>query len=139
MLPQPSVVSGQTMTGKQPDTTVLLLEDQTLIAIYVEELLHQAGFDSINTISSCSDAEKWLEKNTPGFAIIETKLRDGKCDAIASLLERRKVPYVVHTADGRGNVSHSANKRSCRWLSKPCDMDDFLAAISECMPEGVSH
>jgi ActR/RegA family two-component response regulator len=127
------------MTGKQPDTKVLLLEDQALIAIYVEELLHQAGIDSVDTISSCSDAEKWLQRNTPDFAIIETRLRDGKCDAIASLLEQRKIPYVVHTADGHGRASASVKQRSRRWLSKPCDADDFLAAITECMPEGVSH
>ncbi|TDK35566.1 response regulator [Rhizobium deserti] len=128
-------VSRRKMTGKLPDSTVLLLEDQALIAIYVEELLHQAGFDRVNTVASCSDAERWLEGNTPGFAIIETRLRDGKSDAIASLLERRKIPYVVHTADGHGSVSAFGKQRSRCWLSKPCDADDFLAAISKCMPK----
>lgn len=31
------------------DQTVLVLEDEALIAIYLEELLAQAGFDSIST------------------------------------------------------------------------------------------
>lgn len=122
------------MTAKTETATVLLLEDQALIAIYVEELLHQAGFDSVNTISSCGAAERWLSSNMPAFAIIETRLRDGDCDDIARMLEQRKVPYIIHTAYGRSDFGRPETMKTRPWLSKPCDADDFIAAIGECVP-----
>lgn len=62
---------------------VLVLEDQILIALYVEELLQQAGFKNIATYSSCEAADEWLDRNTPQIVVIETRLRDGPCEIIA--------------------------------------------------------
>jgi DNA-binding NarL/FixJ family response regulator len=84
--------------GHEP---VLLLEDQALIAIYMEELLHEAGFDNISTLSSCAAAAEWLQKNTPGLAVIETRLRDEPCDAIAAVLNQRRSIYRPLGRTGR--------------------------------------
>ena len=124
------------MQAEPVDVNILVLEDQALIAIYVEELLHQAGFRTVNTLSSCSAAAEWLQSHTPGLAIIETRLRDGQCDAVAQMLESRGVPYLVHTAgSGRDDPSHGSLQQTCAWLPKPCDPDDFLAAVRHCLSE----
>ncbi|WP_105440756.1 response regulator [Neorhizobium sp. T25_13] len=117
--------------GHEP---VLLLEDQALIAIYIEELLHQAGFDNISTHSSCAAAAEWLQKNTPKLAVMETRLRDEPCDAIAAVLNQRGVPYIVHSVERDGSGNHPYMGTKCRWIDKPCDPDEFVKAVKECVP-----
>ena len=134
------IVWGTEMEAEHANFEVLLLEDQALIAIYVEELLHQACFQTVNTVSSCLAAAEWLQSHTPGLAVIETRLRDGQCDAVAQMLESRGVPYLVHTAGSeRGDPSHGSLQQTCAWLPKPCDPDDFHAAIRHCLSECVVH
>ncbi len=128
------------MQAEHVEVNILVLEDQALIAIYVEELLHQAGFRTVNTLSSCSAAAEWLQSHTPGLAIIETRLRDGQCDAVAQMLESRGVPYLVHTAgSGRDDPGQNPFWQTCAWLPKPCDPDDFLAAVRHCLSQCALH
>ncbi len=54
---------------------ILLLEDEPLIAIDVEDLLHRAGWTDVATFSSCNDADEWLKANTPTLAIVDPHLR----------------------------------------------------------------
>lgn len=54
---------------------VLVLEDQILIALYVEELLQQAGFKNIATYSSREAADEWLSRNTPQIVVKEKPKR----------------------------------------------------------------
>ena len=128
------------MEAEPCEVKVLLLEDQALIAIYVEELLHQAGFQAINTVSSCSAATEWLQSHTPGLAIIETRLRDGRSDDVAQMLEQRGIPYLVHSAESLEEEPTRESMRQTRaWLPKPCDPADFLAAVRNCLSDGVLH
>ncbi|HEV7433911.1 MAG TPA: response regulator [Pseudorhizobium sp.] len=108
---------------------VLLLEDQALVALYVEELLQQAGFEHIATYSSCAAAKEWLQENTPKLAIIETRVRDGACDGIAAALAQKGIPFVVHSGECAGRAKMP---EKCRWIEKPCDPEEFLEAIKVC-------
>ncbi len=113
---------------------VLLLEDQALIALYMEELLQQAGFPFVNICSSCSAAASWLEAHTPELAVIETRLRDGSSDSIAVALAARGIPYIIHSGDSDQKGDHPLMESKCRWITKPCNPDDFLDAVRECCP-----
>ena len=111
---------------------VLLLEDQALIAIYVEELLLQAGFETVMTFSSRVAATNWLRGYTPELAIIEARLRDGPCDDIATLLVERDVPYIVHSGERDGDGDHPLMNGKCKWIDKPSHPDVLIKAIKEC-------
>jgi len=112
---------------------VLVLEDQILIALYVEELLQQAGFQNIATYSSCTAAAEWLERNTPQIVVVETRLRDGPFEIIAKGLVERGIPFIVHSdeRDAPEGRRHVDAKR--KWFEKPCDPDDFVGAVRECV------
>jgi AmiR/NasT family two-component response regulator len=53
-------------------TSILLMEDQIIIAMDVEDILHGAGFDRIETVSSCRAAEEWLTANDPDVVVSES-------------------------------------------------------------------
>jgi DNA-binding NarL/FixJ family response regulator len=107
----------------------MLLEDQALIAIDIEEMLNAAGFEAINTFSSCSAAAEWLEKHTPELAVIETRLTDGYSDEIADTLTARGVPYIVHSGEDESANERLKMQRRSMWISKPCDPEKFLEAV----------
>ncbi|MGK9052082.1 response regulator [Neorhizobium sp. CSC1952] len=121
------------------DQTVLVLEDEALIAIYLEELLAQAGFDSISTYSSCVAATEWLQQHTPELAVMETRLRDGACDEIAAILAKRGVPYIVHSVERDIGGRHPQMDSKCKWVDKPCNPDEFIRAVKECVPDHGRH
>ena len=78
---------------------VLLLEDQPFIALDLEELLEEAGATNIVTLTSCEQADRWLDTNTPTLAIIDPNLKDGFCGSAARALSNREVPFVVYSGD----------------------------------------
>lgn len=113
--------------------TVLVLDDQPLIALEVEDLLNRAGFSNVVTCTSCTDARHWLEANTPQLAVIETRLRDGSSNEIAEILTSRNVPVIVHSADDAQIVPATGITQKSRfWINKPCLPDTFLKAVQDC-------
>lgn len=112
------------------DAQVLIVEDYALIAMYVEDLLDEAGYNRVCTISSCEAALDWLQRHTPQFAIIEMQMEGGNCEAVARLLEQRSIPYVVHTAASANDPDGIMQRHpDCFCLSKPCDPEQFLGTI----------
>jgi DNA-binding response OmpR family regulator len=124
---------GGTELTKHLQNTVLVLEDQPLIALEVEELLNKAGFSEAITCISCADAKQWLETHTPYFAILETRLPDGPSDEISQILASRNVPIIVHSADVADIDQVAALTEASRfWINKPCQPDLFLQAVRDC-------
>jgi DNA-binding response OmpR family regulator len=109
--------------------TVLLVEDEALIAIDVADMLENAGFEVVGMMSSCEEAEAWLENNTPDVAVIDPKLRDGYCEGVAKVLASRRVPFVVLSGEPpRTRGSHSTFLKG-EWLMKPTEPSRLLSAI----------
>ena len=77
---------------------VLVSEDQPLISLDIEDALSSSGFENISVISSCADAEKWLESNNPDLAVIDVHLRDGVCTNVAQILVDNDIPFIAHSA-----------------------------------------
>ena len=77
-----------------PRKTVLVLEDEPLIALDLEYMLGQARFKVI-VIASRAAANGWLNVHTPAVAIIDIQLKDGVCADVARKLTAREVPFIV--------------------------------------------
>ncbi|WP_189524501.1 MULTISPECIES: response regulator [unclassified Mesorhizobium] len=76
--------------------TILVLEDEPLIALDVEATLVEAGFN-VAVTASCAEAESILEDVSPDAAVLDLYLKDGPCIAVAKKLVGRGIPFVVHT------------------------------------------
>ena len=109
--------------------TILILEDQALIALDIEDLFLNAGFETIQVISSCADAERWLVANKPDVAIIDIKLRDGPCVEVAKTLVEREIPFVVHTGDP--DLQKDGIFSKGKWVIKPSQPNELLTVVDE--------
>lgn len=126
-------MQGETELATRSQKTVLVLEDQPLIALEVEELVNKACFSEAITCISCADAKQWLETQTPYFAILETRLRDGPSDEILQILASRNVPIIVHSADVADIDQVAVLTQASRfWINKPCQPELF------CRPSGTA-
>lgn len=109
--------------------TVLLLEDEPLIAIDVEQTLRDAGFD-VSVAATCADAAEWLEVCRPEVVIIDIVLRDGPCHQVAKQLVQDNIPFVVHSGDILDAHAGTPFEYGV-WLSKPSMPGDLIAAIRQ--------
>ena len=108
----------------------LLLEDEALIALDLARTLEALGFKVV-TLDRCEKAVHWLANNPdPAVAVIDIQLRDGTCEAVAELLQQRRIPQIVHTASA--TPGRPFNKGG--WLPKPSSTKDFVSAIRSVVP-----
>jgi DNA-binding response OmpR family regulator len=85
------------MHEHSPHGTVLLLEDEALIAVALQDDLEEAGYSVAGPFAACADALSWLEKNRPDLAVLDTVLKDGPCREVALRLTSLGVPFLVYS------------------------------------------
>jgi DNA-binding response OmpR family regulator len=105
---------------------VLLVEDETMIAMMVEDELRDAGYGVAGPFATCSAASSWLLTNTADLAILDTRLQDGSCQELALELRDRSVPFVVYS----GAIdTHLTELEGAPWVSKPAPGTALLDAL----------
>jgi DNA-binding response OmpR family regulator len=110
-------------------TSVLLLEDEILIAIDIEELLREEGFQDISVMYTGADAEAWLQVHTPAIAIVDPHLKDGMCTGVARTLFERKVPFIVFSGVQFDGTLEASDFRKGQWVAKPASPEALIAAL----------
>jgi DNA-binding response OmpR family regulator len=109
--------------------SILILEDEPLIAMDHDVHAEAAGFRVVTILSSCADAHDWLRSNTPTVALLDVRLRDGPCSDVATLLRNKGVPFVV--CSGSSKEDADPVFRHGLWVSKPCIPDELIAALTQ--------
>jgi two-component SAPR family response regulator len=115
--------------------TVLLLEDEALIALDIQQTLLGAGAKDIVHLTSCSAATDWLGIYMPDLVILDIFLLDGESTDIASHLVEHGIPFVVHTA--RRKVTQESHQvlLNGEWVCKPARPDELIRAIGRCLEQ----
>jgi DNA-binding response OmpR family regulator len=107
---------------------VLLHEDEPLIAMEVEAILNDMGFDHVATFSSRQEANDWLLKDTPEFALLGFKLKDGRCIDTATTLSSRRIPFIV--CSGFPMIDANEVFRNAPWIQKPFSASSIAEAFA---------
>ena len=106
---------------------ILVAEDQAIVALALEEELADAGHQVIGPFPSCAAASRWLQHDTPDFAVLDWELADGPCTEVARELGRRGVRYAVFSASDRADAP--AAFRHVPWFDKPSDLAELTSLI----------
>jgi DNA-binding response OmpR family regulator len=113
--------------GHTRGRTVLILEDEGLIALEVETALLDAGYVPI-VVRSCADASDFLAAVRPDAAVLDIQLSDGDCAIAAQKLVDLEVPFIVHTGavmDGIDPVFKLG-----KLIGKPSGADAIVAIVN---------
>ncbi len=105
--------------GRVPGTpTVMIVEDEALIAFSLEEAFQEEGFAVAGLFSSCADAVSSLAGQQPNVAVVDATLRDGSCLELARQLRDRDVPFLIYS--GRNAIEECAPELAgVTWIDKP--------------------
>ncbi|HKE96576.1 MAG TPA: hypothetical protein VKB34_19865 [Povalibacter sp.] len=103
------------------DRTVLLVEDDYVVAMDLYQELERSGAIVIGPVGSVEDALATLE-NTPELdaAVLDIRLRDDDVYAVADVLTRRNIPFVFATGYDRSNLPQ--RYLHVPWSQKPFDL-----------------
>ena len=109
--------------------SVLLLEDEALIAVALQDDLEEAGYGVAGPFAACVDALAWLESNKPDLAILDTVLKDGPCKEVALRLTRLGVPFLVYSGLAE-DMNALPELASATWVEKPATAQALLQALA---------
>jgi len=110
--------------------TVLVAEDEMVIAFDLCETVAEAGFEVEGPHSGISSAMLACQKEAPALAILDITLDDGSVFPLAHRLAEENVPIIFHS--GRHTRAEvEAQFPSATTLLKPCPPADMLKAVND--------
>ena len=107
--------------------SVLLLEEEAIIALDVEFSLSQAGYTIAAVFSTGGKALEWLSDHSPSVVILDVQLKDGPSHRVARTLSERAIPFIVHSSICRPGADAFA---AGTWVLKPCCPTELAKAIA---------
>lgn len=108
---------------------VLVIEDETLVAMDVMDMLERAGAVPIGPVGRVDEAIAAIGANEFDAGLVDGNLNGERVDAIAAALAARRIPFVFVTGYDRSAlpVAH----QSAPLLSKPFSAGALLAILSK--------
>lgn len=104
----------QTLEELLCDKTILVVEDEVLIASYLNDLLTDLGCKAVLNAEDVESAAAHLQKHTPDLAILDLRLKNGRLSyPIAEILAARNTPIVFSTGFASGALE-------APWATYPC-------------------
>ena len=110
---------------------IFVAEDETLIAMVLEDMLSDLGFEIAGSAQSVENAMELIR--LPGkidAAIIDIELNNEKSWPIAAALAERDVPFAFATGYGRG-ARVDPRFSTAPILDKPFDTESLNQVLSQ--------
>jgi CheY-like chemotaxis protein len=79
--------------------SILVIEDELLIAMSVESLLNDAGATTVTIASSVAQAQTALARGSYDAAVVDFHLPDGDASVLIEALSGKEIAVVVTTGD----------------------------------------
>jgi DNA-binding NtrC family response regulator len=117
--------------------SVLVIEDEALIAMRVESCLQDAGA-AVVVANSVALAQSALDEGIPfDAAVVDLRLADGNASPLIRVLSERGIPVVISTGDevDRGQPALS---KAIAILQKPYAENDLINAITRTPPPSTA-
>jgi DNA-directed RNA polymerase specialized sigma24 family protein/CheY-like chemotaxis protein len=120
--------------SEQIRSTVLIIEDEPLIALDIQTLVEQLGHDVITIARTHTEAVHAALKRRPGLILADIQLADGSSglDAVNEILGTREVPVIFITAFPERFLTGQAPEPAF-LITKPFSADSVKAVISQAL------
>jgi CheY-like chemotaxis protein len=140
VLEQPSadvaalVEAARTEVASQLATDVLIVEDEMLIALDLERLMHDLGHRVIGIVRTHTEALASAKAHRPGLVLADIRLADGSSgiDAVNEIQALGRVPVVFVTAYPELLLTGQRPEPTF-LLAKPFKVDDVRVVVSQAL------
>ena len=106
---------------------VLVVEDETLVAMWVEDVLEEMGCVLAGSASRLDDALAKARVLSMDVALLDVNLAGEVSYPVAEVLRARRIPFVFAT--GYGSAGLPPGLQGVPVLSKPFQQDQLAAAL----------
>lgn len=111
---------------------VLIVEDEFIIADYIQDCLLNLGYDVAGICSSYDEAVTALQNYQPDIAIIDITIKGEKngIDIANHISQSLDIPFIFASSHGdKGTIDKAKQTRPAAYLIKPFTEEDLYAAI----------
>jgi CheY-like chemotaxis protein len=109
------------------NASILVVEDEALIAMDLQSILEDAGFHVLGPIGTISKAFAFLERSTPDLALLDVNLGGVDVFALADALASRGIKFIFLTGHSARRLPEGHRHRTL--VSKPFLPGTVLDAI----------
>lgn len=112
-----------------PERTVLILEDEWLIAELLKDSLESAGFQVCGPVARVAQALELIESARPDAAVLDVSLRREKSFPVARVLMKRAIPFLFMTGYVPNDIPDDF--RGKLMLNKPIDHSKLVSSVAQ--------
>jgi len=109
----------------------LIVEDETLVALLLEDMLAEIGCTVVGSASTVAGAIEMLGEIGPAIVVLDINLGGEKSYPVAEVLAARGVPFVFATGYGDGRIQAPWHDRPV--VQKPFGQDQLVNALSSAL------
>ena len=119
---------------QQLRTRVLIIEDESVIALDLARILRQLGHDVVGMAATKSEAVRLARAESPGLVLADIRLADGSSglDAVTEILDSIDVPVVFITAFPERLLT-GERPEPTYLITKPFPADTVIATIGQAL------
>ena len=120
----------ETRTANTPPQTLMIVEDEALVAIVLREVLTEAGYIVLDLTTRHVQALEVARDTKPDLALVNIRLAGGD-DGIelAEKLKALDIPVVF--ISGQTSRARSADTVAIGSMPKPYDADEMVLAVAD--------
>lgn len=121
-----STKSNRQVTGLR----VLIVEDESLVALLLEDMLAELGHTVIGPVAHVKKALDMIQREEIDLAILDVNINGENTYSIADVLAARNVPFLFSTGYDKESLHGSHQDRPT--LQKPFprqDLENLLAGV----------
>lgn len=119
------------MSEAEQKHRALLIEDESLVAIMIEDMLMDLGWEVMDTAARLEDALLAAKTESFDIAILDVNLDGEPSYPIADVLKARGIPFIFAT--GYGEMGRDARYAGVPTLQKPFLQADLETAVSKAL------
>lgn len=108
---------------------ILIVEDEILVAMYLEDLLADLGHTVVATATRLDRALTVAKSGEFDLAVLDVNLSERRSFPVAEILRERGIPFIFATGYGREGIDEAF--RSSVIIQKPFELKDLQQAISD--------
>lgn len=119
------------MMSESAKHRILVVEDETLIALEIEDALEALGCEVVGPVSTLQRALELAQRGALDGAILDVTVRGGKTYPVAELLRARGIPFFF--ASGQSDWAFPLELRLCPCLAKPftaVELNEHLRSLT---------
>jgi DNA-binding response OmpR family regulator len=113
---------------------VLILEDEAMIAGWIESILSAAGWSVVGPVATLERALEAIDRGRLDAALLDVRVNGHDAYAVADVLMGRGIPFIFVSGFTRKQMP--PGYRNCAYIAKPFTPDAILALLEEVVGRG---